>query len=100
MDNKYSSNNRTLGKRIKRGLVTTVGATCVVTGAISFLFGFEPQIDYRSRVNNKPMENFTLKEYVESSREANGNNLLVDTLSHIAYPGAKLGRLASNSMVN
>lgn len=85
-------------------LVEIAKTVSVVTTAIAaplllttFLYGFEPQIQY---CISTPREVPAFNEYLEGSRQRNGNSLVTDALTHVAYPGAVAGIYYSNFLVD
>jgi hypothetical protein len=77
-----------------KNVLKTVGFFLIVAlFAFNWLFGFEPQV---IRYSNEPIPDFTFKEYMEISVEANGNSAFTKTLITLVYPGAKAGRVVNN----
>ena len=82
-------------QRITNGVLSSLVAVALFVFSVIWMFGFEPQItgydpNYQYRAD------FFYGEYMRVSTKYNGDTVLVRTLTTLAYPGAKTGRLVHN----
>lgn len=76
----------------------TAGGVAAVLAAISYLWGTEPVLT-GALWRNREVPDFTFDQFRDAGIERNGDTLGNNVMATIAYPGAQLGRIAANAII-
>lgn len=85
-------------QRKKRDYLPAIVCLALPFLFIMLLLGFEPQFSASAALQGGKIRPFTYTEYTAKFRERCGDNLGMQIVATIAYPGAKAGCWASNTM--
>ena len=88
-----------IAQKVRNVLKVGVVVGALQYGGLTWMFGAEPMIMSGYVVKKTPVPEFTFKDYRQMSEQVNGDTLYARAMPYVAYPGAKIGRVLANIII-